>query len=1393
MVTGVYQTRDRGSCFFGSTGNLVAIRRVLRAASESKLFHHLLVAATIVGSLATSAPAATKPNIIVIVADDLGWHDLTVQGATDLKTPNIDALATNGVRFTRGYVTAPVCSPSRAGLMTGRYQQRFGHETNPGTKLERNPHFGLPLTEQTIADRLKSLGYTNGWIGKSHLGGDTNLFHPLKRGFDEFFGFIESHKEYFNEAGSYVTNHDPILRNYTPVDETNYLTYAFARECVSFITNHAAGPFFLYAPFNATHFPLEAPGPLLAQLSDISDLTRRTNAAILLGLDLAVSNIVQTLRDQNIETNTLIFFTSDNGGATDFGSINIPLRGGKSDLYEGGVRVPFIASWPGQLPGNTVLNGLVSTLDILPTCLAAAGGTVSAWWQLDGVNLLPYATGATTDSPHTNLFWRIETNGSLDDDVKDGVRAVRSANWKLVKQGINEPWELYDLSLDPSETNNLATAQPAKSQELIASYDAWSAQLAPGLWARNDLNYRPAELAREDIRIGATNLSYFDSEFLPGGTQVAFRDASSNLWVGALDPLTGWFVSADGRDTLVDTNLPPPSVSLNLLEWGISTNAPALFYTKQTPAGRRQIFRARDSGGGFVKTQLTASVTNDNFTARVSQDVSNPSVKVVFNFGNSNSFAPLWADEFVPSATALPLPATNADNGSWIPGSRDLVYSGWLAGATNSQLLRLNTSNGVVTVLTDSPGDKSDVCAFLAPELDGELLYLAVVGGTNLAVFHDAHDNTNGYFTPLITVGIPAAMFPTTNLTQVFIHSLRALPGGRGFNGVSYFTCALHQFADPLNPGGGAILLVGIGPSSNDPILRRLDVGPPADRRDPKLFVAGREVFCGYSLYDGANPVQLHVTRTGIKSPDYLDTSTPFTRLQFTNSFHAGTNDSFGNAMNPTEILAFAAHDGKLFAATGSKGYRDYPTALEVANKTPNNTNWSGAVILVKDSPTSDWRVDDANTNDLFRIHLRAETLKEVTLTTDVNGSPFLMPSNFLVAGLSDITFIGATAASARLRNDATARWDDSHVATTSEAANTISFGTHLTRDTNGAVIVDNIFAGLSNGRIQRGGFDTNTKNFTWSDGMERDSGGPVTGFAECGGKLYAAVGLAQAASNSFITGGLYVRNDATTNWTLVYQPPHPVNIFGRTNDDFTTSGLTGAPNQHGDDNAILLLARDWPGVIDRVEPANGNAVVTELDVRDFYARLWNDDRVRGASVRIAYSGFAGVTNPVTGERVHLVGLWLDHPDANAASHNGSHFLIRHRDGTYESADILNDLPGKTLRATRCIAPSPFAAERSSFYFGGYDAANDTVTNTAWIMRVNWTEWPALAITPGPPTDSLLSWPFTDASWLLESTPALGDGADWQPVSGLPTRSIFGSLQSIAPQNGNEFFRLRRP
>lgn len=291
---------------------------------------------------------ASQPNVIIIVSDDLGYADLGVHGCQDIPTPHIDSIARNGVRFTSGYVTAPVCSPSRAALMTGRYQQRFGHETNPGTSLEHSPYFGLPITETTVGDRFKDLDYSTGWIGKSHLGG-TAPFYPLRRGFDEFFGFIESHHDYFDDGTPLRKQDDPIRSGTNAIVENSYLTTAFGRECVKFIGLHTNAPFLLYAAFNAVHFPQQATTNLIGRAAQlpITDPHRRIMAAMLLGLDDAVGAILATLRQFNLETNTLIFFTTDNGGTTQLGSSNAPLRGGKTELYEGGVRVPFSCSGRG--------------------------------------------------------------------------------------------------------------------------------------------------------------------------------------------------------------------------------------------------------------------------------------------------------------------------------------------------------------------------------------------------------------------------------------------------------------------------------------------------------------------------------------------------------------------------------------------------------------------------------------------------------------------------------------------------------------------------------------------------------------------------------------------------------------------------------------------------------------------------------------------------------------------------------------------------------------------------------------------------------------------------------------------------------------------------------------
>lgn len=416
---------------------------------------------------------AAQPNILLIVADDMGYADAGFNGCRDIPTPNLDALATSGIRFTNGYVTGPYCSPTRAGLMTGRYQTRFGHEFNPSGGGE-----GLPLTEKTLADRLRSVGYVTGLVGKWHLGADPAM-HPLQRGFTEFFGFLGGAHDYFKPEG--------ILRGTTQVSELDYTTDAFGREAVSFIERNKGRPWFLYLSFNAVHTPMQATDDRLARFSHITNPRRRTYAAMLLAMDEAIGQVRRKLAETGLENSTLVMFISDNGGptmqgVTVNGSRNDPLRGSKRTTLEGGIRVPFVVSWPGHLKPRTFDSPVVQ-LDLHSTALAAAGVQARPEWQLDGVDLLPFLRGENTGAPHDALYWRFGRQ-----------MAIRMGDYKLVRydrnvdtqtgragQGVTDV-RLYNLANDIGETKDLATAMPDKVKELKSKWDAWNVGNVKALW-----------------------------------------------------------------------------------------------------------------------------------------------------------------------------------------------------------------------------------------------------------------------------------------------------------------------------------------------------------------------------------------------------------------------------------------------------------------------------------------------------------------------------------------------------------------------------------------------------------------------------------------------------------------------------------------------------------------------------------------------------------------------------------------------------------------------------------------------------------------------------------------------------------------------------------------------
>jgi arylsulfatase A-like enzyme len=406
-----------------------------------------------------------KPNFIIILADDLGYGDVGFTGSTQIKTPHIDALAKQGVIFTQGYVSAPVCGPSRAGLMTGRNQVNFGFDNNPIVDLPQfDKNFvGLPVEEKTMADRLAELGYVNGLVGKWHLG-EAAHFHPLKRGFHEFWGYLGGGHDYFPSKPDGKTYHRDIICSYKEPQAITYITDDKGDECVDFVRRHRDEPFFLYASFNAPHTPLQATEEDLALYAHIPEIRRRTYCAMVHRLDVNVGRIVDELRSQNVYENTVVVFLSDNGGPVSGitpWTLNAPLRGSKGILLEGGIRVPFTISCPDHIEAGSIYDKPVSSLDLTPTFVELAGGTIRPEDKLDGVNILPFLSGENGGAPHPEMHWRFTISAS-----------IREGDWKLIRLPDRLPM-LYNLKEDIAEQNNVADQNREKVEHMLKALGDW--------------------------------------------------------------------------------------------------------------------------------------------------------------------------------------------------------------------------------------------------------------------------------------------------------------------------------------------------------------------------------------------------------------------------------------------------------------------------------------------------------------------------------------------------------------------------------------------------------------------------------------------------------------------------------------------------------------------------------------------------------------------------------------------------------------------------------------------------------------------------------------------------------------------------------------------------------
>jgi arylsulfatase A-like enzyme len=442
----------------------------------------------------TAVALSKKPNIVVILADDLGYADISSYGGTRIQTPNIDRIAQSGIVFTDAYSAAPVCSPSRAGLNTGRHPDRFGFEYNNGpARRDIEENLGLPTGEITLAKALKGQGYRTGLVGKWHLGSNDD-FYPTNRGYDEFVGLLTGATSYMNPqapGARYVqpegSDAVPPPRRGAPnkiyegpqrsavENEDRYLTEYFGERAVEFIKRNAAqeAPYFLYAAFTAPHDPLQTTQKYYDRFPLIKDEGMRVYASMISALDDQVGAILDAVEASGENGDTMVYFMSDNGCAAYIQGICAcePLRGGKLSHYEGGVRVPFMVRWPNQIEGKKVYREVVSTMDVFTTSLTAAGGKLPADRVYDGVDLTPFLKDAGQGIPHDALMWRRAPHAS-----------IRKGDWKLWKSLDGKFTLLFNLKSDPNEATNVADREPAKLKELSDAFDQWAKDLKDPAW-----------------------------------------------------------------------------------------------------------------------------------------------------------------------------------------------------------------------------------------------------------------------------------------------------------------------------------------------------------------------------------------------------------------------------------------------------------------------------------------------------------------------------------------------------------------------------------------------------------------------------------------------------------------------------------------------------------------------------------------------------------------------------------------------------------------------------------------------------------------------------------------------------------------------------------------------